>query len=278
MLSTSCSASCRPQPSPVKAAQPIIKTHIHQSHAIITTLLRHLTTVLNLPSGCLADIHRPSAGSGDQLRWIKIQPSQEQRILPSDEVLLDEHCDSNSVTLLFNRQGGLQLRAPQIASTTTSPLSSSPPSIDDRLSHDEPDTQGLSSEDNEGSNKASVRWIAARPLPGHCMILLGEQISRLTHGALRASIHRVCVPSGAERSVARNSLVYFSRPEDDVILKQLAGVTVVPRPMLDGEGKRQGEKHKKAKGVFHGRDWSGRWAKRKDHNNNHSHNQGGEGR
>lgn len=262
MLSTSCSPCSRPQPRPVKTSQPIIKTHINQSHAIISILLRHITTVLNLPSGSLVDIHRPSAGSGDQLRWIKIQPSQEQRALPSDEVLLDEHCDSNSITLLFNRQGGLQLRVPQVTSTTSSSPSTSASLADGHHTNTESEIQGVS-HSSEGGNETAVRWIPARPLPGHCMILLGEQISRLTHGALRPSIHRVCVPSGAERSLARCSLVYFSRPEDDIILKQLAGVTVVPRPVLDGEGK-QAENERKSKGIFHRRDWSGRWAKRKD--------------
>jgi isopenicillin N synthase-like dioxygenase len=38
---------------------------------------------------------------------------------------------------------------------------------------------------------------------------------------LRSNIHRVVAPPGEQGSVTRYSLVYFCRPEDDVVLKSL---------------------------------------------------------
>ncbi|EAS28615.2 oxidoreductase [Coccidioides immitis RS] len=194
-----------PQPSTIQSARPAIHSYIELSHAIVTILLRHLTTLLHLPVGTLENLHRQGACSGDQVRWIKIQPSQESRINPGDEVLLDEHSDSNSVTVLFNTLGGLEVRQPCHA-------------------------RQASASGGNGADGAPGRWIQAGPLPGHCIIHLGEQIAKLSSGTLRASVHRVCILPDHQKAQTRYSLVYFARPEDKVILQQLEGVSVVPRP------------------------------------------------
>lgn len=194
-----------PEPPTFQVARPAIRSYIERAHAIITILLRHLTMLLRLPAGTLENLHRQSVCSGDQVRWIKIQPSGEARLEPGDEILLDEHSDCNTITLLFNILGGLEVRQPLPSDRTS------------ESECDEPDG-------------APVRWIRAGPLPGHCIIHLGEQIARLSSGILRASVHRVCAPASAESTSARYSLVYFARPEDNVILKQLEGIPVVPRP------------------------------------------------
>ncbi|WEW56986.1 hypothetical protein PRK78_002445 [Emydomyces testavorans] len=194
-----------PQPSTIQSARPLIYSYIELSHAIITILLRHLTTLLRLPTGTLENLHRQSACSGDQVRWIKILPSREERMDPRDRILLDEHSDFNSITLLFNNLGGLEIRQPCPA-------------------------ERASGVDGEEVDSAPVRWIQAGPVPGHCIIHLGEQIARLSSGAFRASVHRVCAFPSQERSGPRYSLVYFARPEDNVILQQLEGIPVVPQP------------------------------------------------
>lgn len=56
---------------------------------------------------------------------------------------------------------------------------------------------------------------------------------KFTNGLLRSNIHRVVSPPGDQAKETRYSLVYFSRPEDDVVLKRLEGSDIIP-PLADG--------------------------------------------
>ena len=67
-----------------------------------------------------------------------------------------------------------------------------------------------------------------RPLPGHAIINLGDALVKFSAGKLRSNIHRVVASPGEQGNVTRYSLVYFCRPEDDVVLKNL---------VKEGEGK-----------------------------------------
>lgn len=115
---------------------------------------------------------------------------------------LGEHTDFGSVTVLFNRLGGLQVRLPEHISPLE-PMSASPPPTD---------VEKKLCEDG---------WTYVRPLPGHCIVNLGDALVKFSDGALRSNIHRVVAPPGEQGSVTRYSLVYFCRPEDDVLLKSL---------------------------------------------------------
>lgn len=64
-------------------------------------------------------------------------------------------------------------------------------------------------------------WAYVRPLPGHCVINMGDALVKFTAGILRSNIHRVVAPPGEQGDVTRYSLVYFSRPEDEVLLRSL---------------------------------------------------------
>jgi len=64
-------------------------------------------------------------------------------------------------------------------------------------------------------------WAYVKPLPGHAIINLGDALVMFTKGVLRSNVHRVVVPPGLQAEVTRFSLVYFCRPEDDVVLKPL---------------------------------------------------------
>lgn len=248
----------RPQPQPIQSSLPLIQTYIRNSHAIISLILSRLASALDLPPESLKNIHRRDANSGDQIRWIKLQASKEARPPPENDVLLDEHSDSNSVTLIFNQSGGLQFRSPQADSslhnlpiprgnpltTTTTTLTTNPtPSPEPTI-------------DFSGGPNLPANWIPVNPLPGHCIILMGEQLAKLTEGGVRANVHRVCAVPGTQASSPRYSLVYFSRPEDDVILKQLAGIAVVPKPMTAHKSSRELPSQCKRIGkVFEGMGW-----------------------
>jgi len=60
---------------------------------------------------------------------------------------------------------------------------------------------------------------------------------KLTRGVLRSNTHRVVSPPGAQADCVRHSLVYFARPNDEVLLKPLKGSEVIGR----AEGEEDGE-------------------------------------
>ena len=170
--------------------RPLLSSFIDSAHFIVTLVLDLLTTHLHLPTGTLSSLHRLHATSGDQVRFIRAPPQ------PSDDrrTALGEHTDFGSVTVLFNRLGGLQIL---------------PPGRD-------------------------AEWCYVKPLPGHAIINLGDAMVKFTNGLLRSNIHRVHAPPGAQADHTRYSLVYFSRPEDDVQLRRLEGSDVIP-PLADGQ-------------------------------------------
>ena len=46
---------------------------------------------------------------------------------------------------------------------------------------------------------------------------LGDALVKFSAGVLRSNIHRVVPPPGVQGCETRYSLVYFSRPEDEVV-------------------------------------------------------------
>ena len=86
---------------------------------------------------------------------------------------------------------------------------------------------------------------------------------KFTAGILRSNIHRVVNPPGEQGDSMRMSVVYFSRPENEVILKVLEG-----SDMINEKRKQQvefaGEEHitskewtlRRAMGKRVGGDWA----------------------
>lgn len=73
----------------------------------------------------------------------------------------------------------------------------------------------------------SDTWCYVKPLRGHAIVNLGDAMVKFTRGILRSNIHRVVNPPGEQADLTRMSLVYFSRPEDHVILKALSGSELI---------------------------------------------------
>lgn len=108
------------------------------------------------------------------------------------QLTLGAHTDFGSVTLLFNKLGGLQVYPPPEA--------------------------------KNAAGQPFNEWLYVRPLPGHCIVNLGDAMVKFTAGLLKSGTHRVVNPPGEEQGrLVRTSLVYFSRPKDDVMLKVLKG-------------------------------------------------------
>ncbi|KAK5999593.1 hypothetical protein QM012_005250 [Aureobasidium pullulans] len=86
----------------------LLKSFMQHSHAIVDLLLSLLNHQLGLPHGKLSSLHRLASVSGDQVRWVHAPPQ------PMDDrrTALGQHTDFGSVTVLFNRLGGLQVLPP----------------------------------------------------------------------------------------------------------------------------------------------------------------------
>ncbi|KAF2028234.1 Clavaminate synthase-like protein [Setomelanomma holmii] len=192
-----------PSPAILNSHRDLYKSYSQASHAICMLITSLVSSRLPLTESARAKggfqaLHRLDAVSGDQIRFVKAPP-QEQSL---KGVALGEHTDFGSVTVLFNRLGGLQVRLPD-SITPTPPTSTSSPAtdIEKRLCEN--------------------GWTYVRPLPGHCIVNLGDALVKFSSGILRSNIHRVVAPPGDQGSVTRYSLVYFCRPEDNVVLKSL---------------------------------------------------------
>jgi isopenicillin N synthase-like dioxygenase len=113
---------------------------------------------------------------------------------PSDlRTALGRHTDFGSITILFNQLGGLQILPPPFLTGGKEP-----------------------------------EWTYVKPLRGHCIVNLGDAMVKFTNGLLRSNIHRVVSPPGEQAKETRYSVVYFSRPEDDVVLRRLEGSDIIP--------------------------------------------------
>ncbi|KAI9877537.1 MAG: hypothetical protein M1830_003618 [Pleopsidium flavum] len=179
-----------PAPEIITHNRPLLKSYILSAHQIVTFLLSTLTTHLHLPPSTLPSLHRLHTPSGDQVRFVKAPPQPPQ----DSRTALGEHTDFGSITILFNRLGGLQVL---------------PPGKD-------------------------AEWCYVRPLPGHAIVNLGDAMVKFTNGLLRSNIHRVVAPPGKQAERTRYSLVYFARPEDEVLLRRLEeGEDVIP-PLGEG--------------------------------------------
>ena len=163
----------------------LLRGYMVRSHAVIGLLLGVLNEKLGLPEGRLGGLHRLRGVSGEQVRWVR-SPPQPPGHEDEKAKALGEHTDFGSMTVLFNRLGGLQILPPD-----------------------------------------SETWCYVKPLRGHCVCNLGDAMVKFTAGVLRSNIHRVVAPPGEQGELTRMSLVYFARPEDEVILKRLEGSGVV---------------------------------------------------
>ena len=79
-------------------------------------------------------------------------------------------------------------------------------------------------------------WVYVKPVPGSCIVNLGDAMVTFTAGILRSNIHRVVPPPGVQASLTRNSLVFFTRPEDAVSMKRLTGGLIDAQPPSDKPG------------------------------------------
>lgn len=178
-----------PAPQVLEQQRLFLQKFMNSAHDIVHLLLGLLNEFFQLPKDTLSSMHRVDVPSGDHVRMIKAPPQP----VDDKQIALGEHTDFGSITILFNRLGGLQILPPGDDAT----------------------------------------WTYVKPLPNHAIINIGDALVKFTNGVLRSNIHRVVSPPGAQEQYPRYSIVYFSRPEDDVPLKRLQGSAVIP-PLQEG--------------------------------------------
>lgn len=66
-------------------------------------------------------------------------------------------------------------------------------------------------------------WLWVVPKRGCAIVNLGDAAVKFTNGALCAGRHRVIPAPGPQGRWPRYSLVYFVRPEDEVVMETLKG-------------------------------------------------------
>jgi isopenicillin N synthase-like dioxygenase len=74
-------------------------------------------------------------------------------------------------------------------------------------------------------------WLYVRPVPGSAIVNLGDALVKFTAGIVRSNVHRVVPPPSPQDGVDRFSLVFFSRPEDAIVLKRLSGGLIDEQPV-----------------------------------------------
>eukprot|EP00732_Lithocolla_globosa_P003038 Lithocolla_globosa_v1_NODE_2243_length_2092_cov_5.676485.p1 type:complete len:346 gc:universal NODE_2243_length_2092_cov_5.676485:156-1193(+) len=102
-------------PPPIQPCRNRIRTFMTSAHGVALTILHLLTETFGLPDESLTSLHHIEQRSGDHVRLTLSTPSPKLASNPGS-VILGEHTDFGSVTMLFNRAGGLQVKLP---STTT---------------------------------------------------------------------------------------------------------------------------------------------------------------
>ena len=65
------------------------------------------------------------------------------------------------------------------------------------------------------------------------MVNMGDAMVKFSDGIVRSNLHRVAYAPGEQAMCDRYSLAYFTRPEDDVVMKPLVAA---------GETRKKGEK------------------------------------
>jgi isopenicillin N synthase-like dioxygenase len=88
-----------------------------------------------------------------------------------------------------------------------------------------------------------TEWKWVKPLRGSITVNVADSLSFLTGGYLESSIHRVVLPPEDQRDVPRYGVIYFSGPDDDVMIEPMKS------PLLEREKVQNNNRAMPPKGV-----------------------------
>ncbi|KAF4337437.1 gibberellin 20-oxidase [Fusarium beomiforme] len=166
-------------------------------HEKVLDPLYHLTALaLQIPEDHLVNLHKWGTHNESHLRYMRYGKFSPEEIEKLEDGLWSRgHTDLGSYTLLFRQP-----------------------------------VAGLQIKDHKTGD-----WKWAKPLDGSLTVNACDALSFLTGGYVQSTIHRVSVPPKDQRNVDRLGLLYFSRAENDLVLK------TIDSPVLQREGFTQNE-------------------------------------
>ncbi|BFZ60224.1 hypothetical protein YB2330_001250 [Saitoella coloradoensis] len=101
----------REEPRAVEGHRQSVKTFMEGCHSVAREVLKVLSQQLQLKGNYLLDLHKFDEASGDQVRLThSLAPAEDDN---SSAPNVGAHTDFGSVTVLFNRLGGLQVLTPK---------------------------------------------------------------------------------------------------------------------------------------------------------------------
>ncbi|THG98082.1 hypothetical protein EW145_g7484 [Phellinidium pouzarii] len=177
----------RTYPSTVRARmESTIKPFVRKSLEVNNTVLSVFEKKLGLPAGVLLKYHALEEPSGSEARCIKNPPKRS--VITAAQAAQEKERVALGAHTDFGSLSFLHNRL--------GGLQVLPPGSDD--------------------------WQYVRPLPGHAICNVGDALTLFSGGILRSNLHRVVPPPGAQSAYARWSLVFFTRPGDNIHLHALA--------------------------------------------------------
>ncbi|KAI0685643.1 Clavaminate synthase-like protein [Cytidiella melzeri] len=178
-------------PSVVQDNLPEIEEFARSLHSEVLDPLHELLAVaLELPEDYFTNIHKYEVKSEDHLRYMKYSKYTPDENQKIGKLWVRGHTDLGSWTLLFRQP----VAALQI------------------------------------QNHKTGEWKYVKPLDATLTVNACDALSFLTGGYVRSTIHRVTSPPKDQEHVDRLGLLYFSRPNNQVVLK------TVDSPVLQREG------------------------------------------
>lgn len=187
----------QPVPQLVQESLPEIESFAKDLHDKVLDPLNHLIALaLELPPDFFTKLHRWDVHDESHLRYMNYgKYSPEEVERLAGGHWADGHTDLGTITLLFRQP----VAALQI------------------------------------KDHGTGQWKWAKPLDGSLTVNTCDALSFLTGGYIKSTVHRVTLPPKDQRHVDRLGLLYFARPQNDLVLK------TVDSPVLKREGFTQNE-------------------------------------
>ncbi|KJZ72349.1 hypothetical protein HIM_08275 [Hirsutella minnesotensis 3608] len=173
----------RSNAEPIEANRATIKQFIEQSHGVVDVVALQLERQLGLQPGAISSLSPLHEASDTSIRLLHAQPQSAKH---REFITLGGHTDIDTITLLFNVVGGMQIL----------PM---------------------------GEERTGDKWLYVQPAPGHVIINFGDTLVEWTGGLLRTSLHRVVAAPGPQSSVIRRSVAYLQRPRASASMRRLVG-------------------------------------------------------
>lgn len=161
-----------------------------------------LAVELGLPAEAFEDKHCLTEPC-DSHCWMIRGPARITTDRP--EIQTAGHTDFGTITLLFNWLGDFQCWS-EPSRDIVLEIVESPQSTADSV----------------------AQWLWVKPKSGHAIVNLGDAVVKFSGGTFCSARHCVVPPPGVQSLFPCYSVVYFVRPEDACVLKQISGAKNLP--------------------------------------------------